>query len=271
MEGILGAALGAKRLERESSQNILGSVEKFAHSKKAEKIKQAGQELLSMGEITKDNFAEVVEKYDFSPEETKELLTTVASFKKTMDGMQPAVERVFSIGEGGEPISQTIKEGEPMPQGFGTEGMYGELLRAKTQKESDQLRAGTQEKILAEDRAKRAMPEAYINIKTGEYVKVRPDEQIPSGYVSEDVYKTMLTVNKTTERIGREMTEGEILTELLKTDTGQRTDARKLAEQAKAIYKFQKTGKWEDSSSSGGSPTFNDIIEEMAREGKWEE
>jgi hypothetical protein len=267
MEGILGAALGAKRLERESSQNILGSVERFAHSRKAEKIKQAGQELLSMGEITKDNFAEVVEKYDFSPEETKELLTTIVSFKKTMDEMKPAMERVWGIGEGGEPTSQTIKEGEPVPQGFGTESMYGERLRAKTQKESDQLRAGTQEKILAEDEAKRTMPEAYINIKTGEYVKVRPDEQIPSGYVSEDVYKTMLTVNKTKEQTGREMTEGEILKELLSTDIGKRTDPRKLAEQAKAIYKFQKTGKWEDSSGGGGDVTTNKLLKEMDAKG----
>jgi hypothetical protein len=145
--------------------------------------------------------------------------------------------------------------------------MYGERLRAKTQKEAEQLRAGTQEKILAEDKAKRTMPEAYINIETGEYARVRPDEQIPSGYVSEDVYKTMLTVNKTKERIGREMTEGEILTELLKTDTGQRTDARKLAEQAKAIYKFQKTGKWEDSSGGGGDVTTNKLLKEMDAKG----
>jgi hypothetical protein len=111
------------------------------------------------------------------------------------------------------------------------------------------------------------MPEAYINIKTGEYVKVRPDEQIPSGYVSEDVYKTMLTVNKTKEQTGREMTEGEILKELLSTDIGKRTDPRKLAEQAKAIHKFQKTGKWEDSSGGGGDVTTNKLLKEMDAKG----
>lgn len=116
--GVLDAAIQGEAMGRQKNAELIGSItgglEAITNIRKDNKFKAAGRMLSDLGGLSKENLKQVVTKFDFSPEETKEFVTTVGAFEETMARMRGKTRDVYNP----EGKLKTVGENEPIPEGY---------------------------------------------------------------------------------------------------------------------------------------------------------